>query len=94
MELLGQTYGLAGVLDLDFTPEMINHALMKEAEQAAWEIWIAVYPNFTEETFIPFSDFKDQQLQVKPPKQLKSFDDIVDEMTEVVSAFEARKRGD
>ena len=67
---------------------------MREAEKAAWEIWISVYPNFTKDNFIPFSDFKDQQLQDKPPKQIKTFEEIEEEMKGIISAFEERKRGD
>ena len=71
---------------------MITHALEKEAENAAWDIWIAVYPNFTEETFIPFADFKAEQLKKKPRKVIKTPEEIIKEMTAVVEHFEQRKR--
>ena len=63
----------------------------KEAERAAWEIWIALYPNFTEETFIPFSKFKSAQLTTKPRETLKEWDAIEAEMATVVAQHKARK---
>jgi hypothetical protein len=73
---------------------MVSHAVEHEAEQAVWDIWVAVYPNFNEETFIPFSEFKKEQLKVKPRKEVKTGQQIVEEMAKVIQQYEERKRGD
>ena len=70
---------------------LLTHAMEKEAERAAWDIWIALYPNFTEETFTPFSQFKTAQLTTKPRATLKEWDAIKEEMAAVVEQHKARK---
>lgn len=81
-------------MDEEITVEMIAYAIEHEAEQAAWDIWIALYPGFTPESFVPFSDFKKEQLKSKPRPVLKPWDEIETEMAEVIKQFEARKRGE
>lgn len=73
---------------------MINYALEQEAEKAAWDVWIAVYPGFTEETFVTFADFKAQQLKTQPRKCIKTNDEIQEELEMVISQFEQGKRGE
>ena len=80
-------------MDEEVTVEMINYALEKEAEDAAWDIWVAIYPNFNNDNFVPFSEFKDSQVNKKPKAPLKPWSEIQDEMEEVVKQFEERKRG-
>ena len=81
-------------MDDEITPEMINYALEHEAEQAAWDIWVSVYPGFTKDTFVPFSEFKTAQLKVKPRVTVKSWEEIIGEMETVVQKYEAKKRGE
>jgi hypothetical protein len=73
---------------------MITHAMEKEAERAAWDIWISVYPGFTKDTFVPFSEFKAAQLKVRPRATTKTWDEITEEMDAVVQQYEAKKRGE
>jgi len=73
---------------------MITFAIEQEAEQAAWDIWVAVYPNFSPETFVPFSEFKNAQLKARPPATQKSWEEITQEMDAVVQRYEEKKRGE
>lgn len=36
---------------------MLNDAINMKSEKMIWEKWIAIYPNMTKETFIPFDEF-------------------------------------
>ncbi|MBN2796234.1 MAG: hypothetical protein JXR88_12560 [Clostridia bacterium] len=78
---------------MEFENTMVIHALEKEVERAAWDIWIAKYPDFTEETFISFSDFLSLQMKPNEVKVFKSDEEILDEMLKVVSQYESRKGG-
>lgn len=37
----------------------------KRGEQKLWELWLTIYPNMTEETYVSFADFYDSV--VTPP---------------------------
>ena len=71
---------------------MVNYAIEQDAEKAAWDVWIAAYPGFTEDTFVPFSEFKKKTKQ--PTKTVKSNKEIENEMIEIVNQFEQGKRGE
>lgn len=70
---------------------MIIHALEKETERAAWDIWIAQYPYFSEETFVPFAEFVEKQKQPTNIKTFKTDEEIMEEMLKVVENYETRK---
>jgi len=74
--------------------EMIAYALEYEAEQSAWDIWTAIYPGFTQDTFVPFLEFKTSQLKSKPNQTQKAWHDIEVEMAAIVNNFETEKRGE
>lgn len=89
-----KAYGFQNILDEEITEEMINYAIELDAEKAAWDIWISLYPDFTEDAFIPFSDFIKERIQKISKKETKNIDEIIDELSLVVDQYETRKRGE
>lgn len=81
-------------MDDEITIDMIIYALERDAEQAAWDVWVALYPGFTKDTFVPFSEFKDAQLKSKPRPTVKTWEEITQEMDGLVARYEAKKRGE
>ena len=81
-------------MDEEITFDMINYALEYEMEQAAWDMWVSIYPGFTEENFIPFSEFKSSQSTNKPKPAIKSWDEITSEIGQIVNIHKAKKRGE
>lgn len=69
---------------------MLNFALEKELEGAAWDIWIVTYPNFTEENFISFEDFKNS-ITKKNNEVFKSDSEIRAEMMKLMEITEKNK---
>lgn len=47
----------------------INKAWEQERDKKIWEMWLAVYPHMSEETFVNYYDFKDKILNGKPKKE-------------------------
>ena len=81
-------------MDEELTFDMINYALEYEAEQAAWDIWVSIYPGFTKDTFVPFSEFEAAQLKQKPRATVKNWDEIAEEMDHIVNSHKAKERGE
>lgn len=81
-------------MDLDFDMKLITYAIDKETEKALWDVWVALYPSFTDESFIPFPEFKAEQLKARPRQAQKSAEEITQEMTGVVESYRARERGE
>ncbi|WP_027964732.1 hypothetical protein [Halalkalibacillus halophilus] len=44
---------------------LLHNAFAKKEERIAWEVWIARFPNMTEENYISFDDFKADAQQQK-----------------------------
>jgi hypothetical protein len=51
--------------------EMINQAFIKVDEQKHWELWLAMYPNMTEKTYVPFDKFYKIDGLKKSTKEVK-----------------------
>lgn len=72
----------------------LRHALEQIKVDAAWDVWVSMYPYFNEENFKSFNDFKEEAC--KPQIQLtdKTDDEIIEEMEAVINAHEKQKRGE
>lgn len=47
----------------------MNEANEKEVESLMWQMWLAIFPNMTEENFISFDDYKKRLTQKSKPKE-------------------------
>lgn len=68
---------------------MIDYAITNELERDTWEVWVSAYPHFTQETFVPFNEFKKQQTQNRKPKVIKTNEEINAEMEKVIATYES-----
>lgn|GEM_PF-1755232 len=91
---MNDAYGLQNIIDESVTVELIEFAIENELEQASWELWLTIYPHFTKETFIPFEEFKDDQVKAKPRKQIKTNEEIMEELLPLVEKFEKKNGGE
>jgi len=69
-------------MDLEFDIDLIAHAVEKEEERAAWDLWALSYKDMTDETFIPFEEFRDNLYVRKKP--MKSKQDIEAEFEAII----------
>lgn len=73
---------------------MLRYAAEKEKEETLWSVWVQIYPHFTEETFIPFSEFKTKVFGTPMEGASNiSFEEVSDIMEEVVAKYEKQKGG-
>lgn len=56
----------AEVIDLI---EIINMIKTEEQEEKMWDLYCAIYPKMTKETFISFDDFKNPKIKPKKTKE-------------------------
>jgi len=56
--------------------KLINKAIEKTVEHKDWEVWLSVYPNMTEETFVPFGKFKERKPE-KPKKPKQTAEEMI-----------------
>jgi hypothetical protein len=69
---------------------MVLYAIEEEAEGAAWDVWVSLYPGFTKDTFVPFSEFKDSKIKTVDKKKM-SLQEVEAEALSVVCQYQARK---
>jgi hypothetical protein len=79
-------------MDLEMTVDLLMHALDKELESAAWDIWISKVPSMSKDNVIDFEPFfeklKKSSKKQKPVE--KTYEEIEIEMEKVVSAYEKK----
>lgn len=66
-------------LPIKFGLKMINHAIEKENEGKAWQMWLTQYPNMDKKTFKPFSQFLKEVCKPVLQVSRKSSDEILQE---------------
>lgn len=49
--------------------EMINIIKTEEQEEKMWDLYCAIYPKMTKETFISYDDFKNPKIKPKKTKE-------------------------
>lgn len=71
---------------------LLDYAIEQEKEQAAWELWTAMYPFMALEWLKPvkFDEFKRNLFKRQYQYTQKSDDEIMTEMMKVVAAHEGR----
>lgn len=69
-------------LPLSAAADYLAHALEKEKESAAWDLWKSMYPNMMVgyQKFIPFSEFKSKLFEKPVHYTQKSKEEIIEEM--------------
>lgn len=72
--------------------EYITHALEKEREAAAWDLWRELYPYMYTKSieFKDFGTFKAEVFKSKTKPSNKSPEEIRAEMLRVIAAYEGR----
>lgn len=69
-------------LPLKLGVKLINKAFNEKEKDKAWLLWSSIYPHFTEENFVPFSKFwEENKIVVK--KTRKTSKQILDEAAEI-----------
>jgi hypothetical protein len=70
----------------------LNKAKEKKYEDDLWEMWTLQYPQMDKESFISFKDYKKQNMirQENRGSQI-SYEEIENEMNEVILAHEAKE---
>lgn len=69
--------------------KLLLKAKGKENERDAWQLYVSIYPNFNEDTFVTFEEF------MKPNKatqeEEKSEEEILKEVKEIINTFNERR---
>lgn len=52
--------------------EIINQAINKVDEDKHWQVWLTMYPNMTEKTFVPFEKFYKRGGKEKPKSKVSN----------------------
>lgn len=64
--------------------QLIDKVLKKESEERIWQMWLARYPNMTENTYISFEDFRNKAMTPKKNKNNQQSTEELIEMAEKV----------
>ena len=72
--------------------KLLDYAIEQEKEQAAWELWIGMYPFMAIEWLKPikFEEFKNNLFKKQYRYSQKSLDEIEEEMLAIVAAYKGR----
>ncbi len=72
--------------------KLLDYAIEQEKDQAAWELWIGMYPFMAIEWLKPikFEEFKNNLFKKQYRYSQKSFDEIEEEMLAVVAKHKGR----
>lgn len=85
---------MAVILDLPISVfiDYLMHALEKEREQAAWDLWSRLYPHMIEKTikYKDFSEFKRELFKPKIKPTNKTAEEIEAEMMRVIDSYEQK----
>ncbi|MFY9421860.1 MAG: hypothetical protein WAP91_02475 [Bacilli bacterium] len=79
-------------LPLSVAADYLLYAIEKEKENAAWEMWIGLYPYMVMELIKPikFDELKSKLFQKQYRYSPKSNDEIMNEMLAVVEKYKGR----
>ena len=83
LELLAGTYhDLGYIMDMDYSDGwlLMLKAQERRNEDRMYALYAALYPNFTDKTFITFKEFYKQQRPKKAATQPKTREQIFDEV--------------
>lgn len=79
-------------MDLPFSIDLIVHAFNLEKDQAAWDMWISLYPLMNIQMVKPqkFTEFKDALTKFNVRYSQKTDQEVIDEMLALVAQYEGR----
>ena len=79
-------------LPLSIAVDYLLYAIEQEKEQAAWELWIGMYPFMAIDWLKPikFEEFKEKVFKKQYRYTQKSLDEIENEMLAVVAKHKGR----
>ncbi len=72
----------------------LKHALDQTRVDAAWDVWVAMYPWMNEENFKSFNEFKEEACKQQVQYTEKTNEEIIEEIEAVIKAHEEKKRGE
>jgi hypothetical protein len=70
--------------------EVINKAAQKHDEDLMWQMWLSVYPNMDEKSFVPFSKFRQGLLNNKPATSSETTEELISK-AEKIKAIDQQK---
>lgn len=71
MDILLKRYGsIEYLMEMDFMfgHEVVVKALQKEQDERAWEMYLSIYPNMSEKSYMSFEQFKEKAKKGKGAK--------------------------
>ena len=73
-------------LPLSAVTDYIKHALEKEKEQAAWDVWCEIYPHMVSGQIKPmkYNEFKDKLFEKQYQYTEKTSEEIIDEIEALI----------
>ena len=88
-------YDWTAIADLPLTVifDYINHALEKEKERKAWDLWTSLYPKMItgQIKFKSFTEFKNSLFSPIIRHTPKTTDEIEEEMSAIINNYEKKK---
>lgn len=72
--------------------KLLRHAVAEEKNQAAWDVWVACYPQMDKENFMSFEEFKKEAYKNAPRASDKTLDEIEAEMDAIIRAHESEAK--
>jgi hypothetical protein len=69
--------------------EIINLIYETRNEKKTWDIYLAIYPNMTSETYMSFEEFK----KPKPKKNKKTKEEILDDVRLIMNSAMTERGG-
>lgn len=76
-------------LPIKHITRLLIKAYEKQKENSAWELYVSLYPNMSEDTFISFEKFYNPQKKVEIEE--KSEEEILREVKEILDTFNERR---
>ena len=89
MQLLHSFYSLDYILKLPIKniTRLLIKAREKQEEDMAWDVYLILYQNMNEETFISFDDFYKRRIPVKQEVREKTEEEILKEVKGILDTF-------
>lgn len=80
-------------LPLSVIADYLLHAIKREKEQTAWELWKTLYPDMSKKRveFLSFEEFKNQAFKPRQTVSRKSKQEIEKEMLAIVQGYKQRQ---
>lgn len=86
MDYVNNLYWIDGV-------KLINKAIEKRVERYDWEMWLSLYPEMSEETFVSFEAFKTKKQEITQKKVKLTSSEIIAKAEELKKIHQGTHEG-